>query len=426
MEILVPFVVLVLLFLVGVPIAFAMAGAGMLGIYFLTGNFLTAASLIAYRTAADFVLVTIPMFILMAYFTASGGIARDLYTAAANFVGHWRGGLAIASVFACGVFGALSGASVAAAAVITPIAMPQMRRFGYSDVLAAGAIGVGATLDVLIPPSVGMVLYAVITETSVGKLLIAGIVPGIVLGLLLALTIWVWVTINPALAPLIPRVGWGERWTSLRAVWPSAVLIVVVLYIMYTGIATPTEAGAFGALASALLGFATRRLSLPAAVSAIKATVRATSMIFLIIIGAKIFGHFLALSEIPKRAVDSVQAMDLNRWVVIIGIAVGYFVISMFMDEGPLLLISLPVTFPLVMAMGFDPVWYGVYSILLACMVLVFPPVGLVSFVVASAGHVELEKVFQGTSVMLIALIATTALIMVFPQLALFLPSQMR
>jgi tripartite ATP-independent transporter DctM subunit len=426
MEFVLPFAALIALFLVGVPIAFAMAGAGMLGIYLLTGDLLTAAGLLTYRTAAEYILVTIPMFILMAFFTAGSGIARDLYTAAANFVGHWRGGLAIASVFACGIFGALSGASVAAAAVITPIAMPNMRRFGYSDVLAAGALGVGATLDALIPPSVGMVLYGVITETSVGKLLIAGIFPGIVLGILLAATIWLWVTINPALAPRIPRVGWGDRWGSLRTVWPSGLLILIVLYIMYAGIATPTEAGAFGALASALLGFATRRLSLPGAIGAIKATIRATAMIFLIIIGAKIFAHFLALSEIPKLAVDAVQAMQLNRWVVIIGVAVGYFVISMFMDEGPLLLLSLPVTFPMVTALGFDPVWYGVYSILLACMGLVFPPVGLVSFVVSSTGRVELEKVFRGTSVLLIALIATTALIMVFPQIALFLPSRMR
>jgi C4-dicarboxylate transporter DctM subunit len=425
-EILLPFVALLILFLVGTPIAFAMAGAGMLGIYLLTGDWLTAAGLLTYRTAADFVLVTIPMFILMAYFTAAGGIARDLYTAAASFVGHWRGGLATASVFACGVFGALSGASVAAAAVITPIAMPQMRRFGYSDVLAAGSLGVGATLDALIPPSVGMVLYAVITETSVGKLLIAGIVPGIVLGLLLALTIWVWVIINPAHAPLVPRVRWAARWANLKTIWPSGVLIVIVLYIMYSGIATPTEAGSFGALASALLGFATGRLSLPAAYRAIKSTVRATAMIFLIIIGAKIFGHFLALSDIPRTAVDAVQAAQLNRWVVIAGIALGYFVISMFMDEGPLLLISLPVTFPLVMSLGFDPVWYGVYSILLACMGLIFPPVGLVAFVVSSTGQVALDKVFQGTSIMLIALVATTVLIMVFPELALFLPSRMR
>jgi len=426
MEMLLPFLVLVLALLTGMPIAFAMAGAGMFGIYLLTGNWLTAAGLLAYRTVADFILVTIPMFILMAFFTASGGIARDLYTATANFVGHWRGGLAIASVFACGIFGALSGASVAAAAVIAPIAIPNMRRFGYSDVLAAGAVGVGATLDALIPPSVGMVLYGVITETSVGKLLIAGIVPGIILGILLAVTIWLWVTINPSLAPPIGRVGWAQRWASLWVIWPSGLLIVLVLYVMYSGVATPTEAGAFGALGSAIIGFVTGRLSVKAAIQAIKATVRATAMIFLIIIGAKIFAHFLALSEIPKLAVDAATTMQLNRWVVIAAIAVGYFVISMFMDEGPLLLLSLPVTFPLVTALGFDPVWYGVYSILLACMGLVFPPVGLVSFVVSSTGHVELEKVFRGTSVLMIAIIATLVLVTVFPQLALFLPSRMR
>jgi tripartite ATP-independent transporter DctM subunit len=203
-------------------------------------------------------------------------------------------------------------------------------------------------------------------------------------------------------------------------------LVVIVLYIMYSGIATPTEAGSFGAVASALIGFATRRLSIRGAIAAIRSTVKATAMVFLIIIGAKIFGHFMALSEIPKLAVDAAQSAQLNRWVVIAAIAVGYFVISMFMDEGPLLLISLPVTFPLVVSLGFDPVWFGVYSILLACMGLVFPPVGLVSFVVASTGQVELEKVFRGTSVLLIALIATTLLITIFPQLALFLPSRMQ
>jgi tripartite ATP-independent transporter DctM subunit len=426
LEVLLPFLVLVLALLLGMPIAFAMAGAGMFGIYLLAGDWLTAAGLLIYRTAADFVLVTIPMFILMAFFTASSGIARDLYTAAANFFGHWRGGLAIASVFACGIFGAMSGASVAAAAVIAPIAMPNMRRFGYSDVLAGGAIGVGATLDVLIPPSVGMVLYAVITETSVGKLLIAGIIPGIVLGILLSITIWTWATINPSIAPPISRVGWAERWASLKTIWPSGLLIVAVLYIMYSGIATPTEAGAFGALASALLGFAMGRLSLQGAIWAIKATARVTAMIFLIVIGAKIFAHFLALSEIPKLAVDAVTTMQLNRWVVIAGIAVGYFVVSMFMDEGPLLLLTLPVTFPLVTSLGFDPIWYGVYSILLACMGLVFPPVGLVSFVVSSTGQVPLEKVFRGTSILMIAIVITLVLVTIFPQIALFLPSRMR
>lgn len=426
MDLILPFVVLIASLTIGAPIVFAMAGAGILGIWLLTGDWLTAVGLLNYRTAADFVLVTVPMFILMAYFTANSGIAQDLYTAAAKFVGHWKGGLAVATVFSCGIFGAMSGASVAAAAVITPIAMPNMRRFGYSDVLAAGAIGVGATLDVLIPPSVGMVLYALITETSVGQLLIAGILPGVLLGILLIITIWVWVTINPALAPPLRRVGWAERLASLKTIWPSALLITIVLYSMYAGIATPTEAGAVGAVASCLIGFTTGRLTVKSAIAAIALTIRATSMVFLIIIGAKLFGHFLALSELPTYLVDTVTAMQLNRWVVIVGVAVGYFVASMFMDEAPLTLITLPFTFPLVVSLGFDPIWFGVYSMLLVCMGLVFPPVGLISFVVSATGQVPLEKVFHGTSVLLIALVATTALILVFPQIALFLPSHMR
>ena len=261
MEILLPFVVLVVLFVVGVPIAFAMAGAGMLGCYLLTGDWLTAAGLLANRTAADFVLVTIPMFILMAYFTAGGGIARDLYTAAAS---SWGTGAAACHRQRIRVRrlrrpvrrerGCSRGHHPHRHAPDAPLRLLRRARGG-------GARG-GGDLDALIPPSVGMVLYAVITETSVGKRLIAGIVPGILLGLLLALTIWIWVTINPALAPPIPSVAWPVRRASLLAVWPSMLLVAIVLYIMYSGIATPTEAGSFGAVASALIGFATRRLSI--------------------------------------------------------------------------------------------------------------------------------------------------------------------
>jgi C4-dicarboxylate transporter DctM subunit len=262
----IPLFVLVLALLFGVPIAVALAGSGMLGIYLVTGDFgkvMGILSLTPFSTVADYALTTIPMFILMAFFSASSGLARDLYTAAANWCSHIRGGLAIATVFACGIFGAMSGASTAAASVMSKIAMPEMRRHGYSDELAAGAIGIGATLDILIPPSIAMVIYGIATQTSIGKLLIAGIIPGIIVGVLLAAMIYLWVLISPKHAPTTYRVDSKERWASVVRIWPSLLLILLVLILLYTGIATPTEVGALGALLAGVIGAAIGRLRWP-------------------------------------------------------------------------------------------------------------------------------------------------------------------
>ncbi len=423
-----PLIALVVALLLGVPIAFALAGAGILGIWLVTGNLTTVISILgttSFSTAATYIFTTIPMFILMAFFSSGAGLADDLYTASSNWLSHIRGGLAIATVFACGIFGAMSGASVAAASVMSKVAMPSMRRYGYSEELAAGAIAVGATLDILIPPSVAMVSYGIATETSIGKLLIAGVIPGVVLGIFLALSIVVWVTISPSHAPKTHRVSWAERWKSSYRIWPSLLLILMVLGLLYTGIATPTEVGAIGACLSALIGICMGRLTWKGAIEALEGTVRITAMIFMIIIGASIFGYFMTLSQVPQHMAGAIAEMNLNRWVVVTGIIVGYFIISMFMDEIPLLLITLPLTFPLVTSLGFDPIWYGVISIMMVCMGLVFPPVGMVAFVVSATANVDLVKVYKGTSILIIAIFITTLLVMVFPQLALWLPSHM-
>ena len=276
------------------------------------GKVLAIVSLTPFSTVADYALTTIPMFILMAYFSASSGLARDLYQAAANWLSHIKGGLAIATVFACGIFGAMSGASVAAASVMSNIAMPEMRRHGYSDELAAGAIGIGATLDILIPPSIAMVIYGIATQTSIGKLLIAGIVPGIIVGILLAVMVYLWVLVSPKHAPETFRVPRAERWASLARIWPSMLLIFIVLVLLYTGVATPTEVGALGALLAAVIGAAFGRLTLPDALDALKQTIRTSGMIFMILIGATVFGYFMTLSRIPQNVVEVVIAMNLN------------------------------------------------------------------------------------------------------------------
>lgn len=424
-----PLIVLVLMLLLGTPIAVALAVAGMLGIYLVTGDFdkvIGILSLAPYSTVADYALTTIPMFILMAYFSASSGLARDLYAAGAAWLSHVRGGLAIATVFACGIFGAMSGASTAAASVMSKIAMPEMRRHGYSEELGAGAIGVGATLDILIPPSIAMVIYGIATQTSIGKLLIAGVVPGVIVGVFLCVMIYAWVLVAPSHAPATFRTPSAERWASLLRVWPSLLLIVLVLILLYSGVATPTEVGALGALLAAVIGAAFGRLDTPGAIDALKQTVRTSAMIFLILIGATVFGYYMTLSRIPQTVVALVTEMDLNRWVVIIGIVVAYFIISMFMDEIPLLLLTLQLTFPLITALGFDPIWFGVVSMLMVAMGLVFPPVGLLAFIVSATAGVDLMKVYKGTSILMLSIVLTTVLVMVFPQIALWLPATMR
>jgi tripartite ATP-independent transporter DctM subunit len=420
---------MVIALLLGVPIAFSLAGAGILGIYLHTGNLNMVIGILGmtpFSSVADYALTTIPMFILMAFFSSSSGLARDLYTAGANWLSHIKGGLAIATVFACGIFGAMSGASVAAASVMSNIAMPEMRRHGYSEELAAGSIGIGATLDILIPPSVAMVIYGVATQTSIGKLLIAGIVPGFIVGILLAVAILVWVRVSPSHAPETYQVSSAERWASVRRIWPSLVLIFLVLVLLYTGVVTPTEVGAIGAFLSAAIGVAFGRLRWAGAIEALKATIRTSAMIFMIIIGATIFGSYMALSRVPQQVVSVVGEMNLNRWVVIVGIIVAYFVVSMFMDEIPLLLLTLQLTFPLITNLGFDPIWFGVLSMLMVSMGLVFPPVGMIAFVVSATANVNLMKVYKGTSILMVAIVLTTLLVMVFPQVALWLPATMR
>ena len=424
-----PFIVLLISLLIGVPIAISLAVSGALGIYVVTGDLsrvFAIVSMAPYSSVADYALTTIPMFILMAYLSASSGLARDLYAAASSWLSHIRGGLAMATVFACGIFGAMSGASVAAAAVMSKIAMPEMRRHGYSEELAAGSIAIGATLDILIPPSIAMVIYGIATQTSIGKLLIAGIIPGIVVGILLIAAIYVWVLISPQHAPSVRRVPSTERWQSVIRIWPSLILIVVVIALLYTGVATPSEVGAIGAALAAIIGAAFGRLNWDGVWEATKLAIRTSSMIFLILIGATIFGYYMALSRIPQETVTLVGNMNLNRWVVIVGIVVAYFIISMFMDEIPLLLLTLQLTFPLITSLGFDPVWFGVLSMMMVAMGLVFPPVGIIAFVVSATADVNLMKVYKGTSILIIAIVLATALIMIFPEIALWLPRTMK
>lgn len=415
--------------LAGVPIVFALLGAGLFGIWMITGSLDMVIGLLQvspYRNAAHYTLLTVPMFILMAYMTSLSGMAQDLFDAVSDWLSHRKGGLAAATVVASSIFGAMSGSSAATATVMSTVAMPNMRRHGYSDMLGSSAVAVGATLSILIPPSITMVVYGIATETSIGRLLLAGIVPGILLAFLLTMAIFIWVRVSPALAPDTEGVSFAKRVASLKKVWATVLLIVTLLTLLYAGVATPTEIAAAGAFAATLMALIAGRLNRANFLEALLATGRTTAMVFMILLGATIFGLFLTLSQVPQHLVAGISAMELNRWAVIAAIVVVYFVISMFMDELPLLLITLPVVFPLVMSLGFDPVWFGVVCMLMVAMGMIFPPVGLLVFIVSATANVNVMTVFRGTAVLLLPIILTMILLMVFPQIALWLPSSMR
>jgi C4-dicarboxylate transporter DctM subunit len=424
-----PFVLMVVLLLIGFPIAFSLAAAGILGVMLTKGDWGTLINMIgmtAYDSVANYTLTTIPMFIFMAFLASSGGLADDLFKAASDWLGHLPGGLAIGTCVAVGIFGAMSGVSMAAATVMCQVALPQMRSRGYSDILSCGVVGVGATTDILIPPSVGMVIYGIATGTSIGKLLLAGVVPGIIVLIFIAIIILIWVAIRPQDAPRSPRVPWAERFRSLWRVWPSLCLILLIMILLYTGICTPIEVGAIGAFFAGLLGVVFGHLRWDGILNAARMTLRSTAMIFMILIGAFIFGYFMTLSGVPQKVMAFAGGLQVNRWFIMIGIVVAYFVISMFMDELPLMLITLQLTFPLVVALKFDPIWFGVMNMLMVMMGLVFPPVGMIAFVVSAMSKVELHKVYIGTSILMIGIVLTTIMICIWPEIALWLPSTMK
>jgi C4-dicarboxylate transporter, DctM subunit len=424
-----PLLLLLIALIAGVPIAVSLTACGAFGIWWVTGSvpkMIGISSLVPYTSVADYGLTPLPMFMFMAFLTASAGFARELYDACSAWMSRIKGGLAMATVVACGVFGAMSGASVATSSVMSQIAYPEMRRHGYSEEISAGSLGVGATIVLLIPPSISMMIYGVATQTSIGKLLIAGIVPAILTAIVLMLCIMVWVRVAPSHAPDTFKTSWKEKIGLVVRVWPCVLLIACIIFGLYSGVCTPTEDAALGAFLACVIGFAMKRLTVNTALISLKSMARTCVMIFTIMIGANMFGYYMTLSGIASDVVGFVIDGGYNRWTVMVGIIVGYFVISMFMDEIPLLLLTLPLTFPLITKLGFDPVWFGVMSCLMMAMGLVFPPVGLIAFVVSATAKCDLTKVYLGTGYLIISLFIVTALLMFFPELALWLPAHMK
>jgi C4-dicarboxylate transporter, DctM subunit len=407
----------------------AMAIVGLAGTTWLSGWPVALATLrqAPFERATSYTLVVIPLFVLMGYLAARAGLSQNLFHAANVWLGHWRGGLAMATVGACAGFAAICGSSVATGATMCSVALPEMRRYRYADSLSTGSIAAGGTLGILIPPSIIFVIYGIMTEQSIGKLLMAGIMPGLVLTVLFILAIAAITALNPALGAPGPRATWRERVLAIRDVWEVVVLFGIVIGGIYVGLATPAESAAFGAVGALLFGIGKRTLTWRGLIGALDETVRTTAMVFFIIIGAQLFGFFMALSQMPVRLASWLSALQVAPAVVLWTIIVTYVVLGALMDELAMILLTVPIFFPVITAIGYDPIWFGVIIVVVVQIGLIAPPVGLNVFVIGGmARDVPLHVIYRGILPFLVAQIVLLVLLTLWPGLALLLPSTMK
>jgi len=415
-----------LLFLLRMPVAFAMALVGFVGFAFLTSPE-AALSLLAndiFGTFTSYPLSVIPMFILMGTFAFASGISRRLFQTTYAWIGHLRGGLTVATVFACAGFGAICGSSTATAATMGKIALPEMKKYNYDDTLATGTVAAAGTLGILIPPSTVLIVYGILTEQSIGKLFIAGIVPGIFLSIFFAATVIFLCWRNPAIGPPGTSSSWKERLKALTGIIEALMLFILAIGGLFGGLFSPTQAGAIGAGGALLIGLARRQLSWQTFLEACKDALRTSCMVIFIITGAVIFGHFMAVSRIPFVLADWLGGLPIHPMAVMSVIVFIYFIGGFFMDAMGLIVVTIPIFFPIVQKLGFDPIWFGVIIVLVGEMGVITPPVGVNVFVIKGiAPDIPLEKIFRGILPFLVALIVFTILLMIFPQIATFLPN---
>ena len=428
MELWVPFVIMVLLLLARMPIAFAMALSGGLGLYMTLGFDGTISTFASgsYRHSASLLLTTVPMFILMAEFLSKSRIVPEIFDSAAAWTGRLRGGLAISAVLANTGFAALSGSSTAAAGSLARISVPQMRRHGYDDRLSVGTVASAGTFAATIPPSIALIIYGVVTETSVAQLFIAGIVPGIATAVLYIAAINVWVRLRPEIAGTRPeKVPLRTKLRATRRVWPALLLIGLIIVGIYSGAVTPTEAGGAGALAALIISVTVGGLRWTHFVEAVKDSLTVTAMILAVVIGAGIFGTYMSTTRITTRLFDAIENAGLPVAIVLGIIILLYIILGTFMDAIAMLVLTLPLTFPLAMELGFDAIWFGILVVKLAEIGLITPPLGLNVYVAASVSKTDIGVAFAGASRFVLVELLMVALLIAFPVVATFLPGLM-
>lgn len=420
---------LVIILFSRMPVGFVMALLGFIGFSYLVslegGLRLMVKDI--FSIFGSYSLTVVPLFILMGQVAFHAGISRRLFDTAYKFVGHLPGGLAMATVGACAGFAAICGSTNASAATMAAVALPEMKRYKYRDDLSTGTVAAGGSLGILIPPSVIFIVYGILTEQSIGKLFVAGIIPGIILSIFFAITIAIWVWLRPDVAPRGPKTTSKEKILSLGGISETLALFVLVMGGLFIGFFTPTEAGAIGAGGAIVLGFVRRRLSWKGFIQAVVESTRLSCMVMVIVAGATIFGHFLAVTRIPYEIATWVGGLPLPHAAIMAVIIFIYLVGGCFIDALALIMLTIPIFYPVVIAMGFDPIWFGVIIVLVTQMGVITPPVGVNVYIVSGvARDVSLETIFKGAIPFLIALILTSLILIPLPQLALFLPGFMR
>ncbi|MEY5027711.1 MAG: Sialic acid transporter permease protein SiaT [Pseudomonadota bacterium] len=411
-----------------VPLAFAMGLIGFVGMGLVRGwvPALASTAQVVHETGFAYTLSVVPLFILMGNFVARAGLAHELFHAAYTFIGHRRGGLAQATIAACAGFGAICGSSIATAATMSKVAYPSMKRLGYSDSLSTGVIAAGGTLGIMIPPSTIMVIYGIVTETHIGKLFAAGVLPGLLTAAMMMLAVSLVTARNPALAPAAEKHSWSERWQALRGIWGVIVLIVVVLGGIYGGFFTATEGAGMGASGAFLFALGRGRLSWRVLYEVLVESARTTAMLFALLIAATIFANFINFTSMPFELKDWLVQLNASPIMIVAAMMLIYILLGMVMEELTMVLLTIPLFFPVVMELGFDPVWFGVLIVMVIQIGMISPPVGMNLFVINTLlPKVGLKAIFKGVSPYVGVQIITLCLLMAFPALSLWLPSFM-
>lgn len=424
------FIFMLFLILIGLPIAYAGALVGIVGLLAIGGTKITFHFLgsIPYTEMAYYPYTAIPLYILLGEFAEKGGYAHGLYHSAREWFGKFRGGLAIATIVGGAGLGAVSGSSVASSAILGKICIPEMRKFGYDKSFAAGVVASCSNLSSMIPPSGLMIVYSIFTGQSLGKLLIAGILPGIILTLLFSILIFIKVSFNPTLAPLIiESVSWKNRIISLRYGMETFLIAIIVLVGIYSGIFTAIEAGGAGAFAAFLFTIGNRQLSNENFKNILKNSIKTSVMVLFIIMGIMVFTHFLTLSRVPIVIASFLAKLPINRVFILITFIFLYLFLGMFFDAISIIALTVPVIYPTIITLGYDPIWFGVLVVLLCEIGLITPPVGINCYVIAAlTPDISLEEVFKGIIPFIIPNLIMIALLIIFPQIALFLPNLMK
>jgi C4-dicarboxylate transporter, DctM subunit len=417
-----------LLALLRVPLAFAMGLVGLVGIGITIGwapAFASTAQVV-YETGFAYTLSVIPLFILMGNFVARAGLAHELFHAAYTFIGHRRGGLAHATIAACAGFGAICGSSIATAATMSKVAYPSMKKLGYSDAMSTGVIAAGGTLGIMIPPSTIMVIYGIITETHIGKLFAAGVIPGLMTAMLMMAAVVLMTWHDPEHAPAGEKFSWRERLIALRGIWGVLVLVFVVLGGIYGGIFTATEGAGIGAMGAFLFALARGALTWQILRQVLVESARTTAMLFTLLIAATIFANFVNYTTMPTDLKDWITHLGLSPIMIVGAMMVIYVILGTVMEELTMVLLTIPLFFPIVVQLGFDPVWFGVLIVMVIQIGLISPPVGMNLFVINTLlPKVGLVTIFRGVWPMVVVLIIALMILLAFPSLSLWLPSMM-